>query len=175
RLARVLFAAELDPSQKFGTLEEQALDLAQAFHERGSLFLPVFVRPPDVNLTTQYASRGLRIEAMNLRPFRLSTLRRLLRLVHTERIEVIHWNFYSPFANGYVWALSVMAPGVRHFLTDHNSRAMPAGGEGTDPRWMLKWPFALRYAKILGVSDFVLAQLRRLRWRNLGRFYHFVN
>lgn len=175
RLARVLFAAELDPSQKFGTLEEQALELARAFRDRDSLFLPVFVRPPDPALAARYAGEGLRIEALDLRPFRLSTLRRLLRLVRAERIEIINWNFYSPLANGYLWALSVLAPGVRHFLTDHNSRATPDGGGGEGPRRLLKWPFAMRYARVLCVSDFVLEQVRRLRWRNLARYHHFVN
>ncbi len=170
-----MFAAELDPSQKFGTLEEQALELARAFRDRGSLFLPVFLRPPDAALAARYAGEGLKIEALDLRPFRLSTLRRLLRLVRTERIEIINWNFYHPLANGYLWALSVLAPGVRHFLTDHNSRASPDGDGRKNLRWVLKWPFSLRYAKVLCVSDFVLAEVRRMHWGNLARFHHFVN
>src|SRR5207253_784616 len=100
RLARVLFVAELDPSQQFGTMQEQALTLAKAFHDRGSLFLPVFVRPPSPEVEARYAAEGLRVEGMNLRPFRLDTLRRLVRLVRSERVEVIDWNFYSPLANG---------------------------------------------------------------------------
>jgi glycosyltransferase involved in cell wall biosynthesis len=175
RLSRVMFAAELDPSQQFGTMQEQALTLARAFRDRGSLFLPVFVRPADPNLAARYAAEGLRIEGMNLRPFRIATLLRLLRLVRSEKIEIINWNFYNPLANGYLWALSLLAPGVRHYLTDHNSRATPEGSTGADPRWLLKWPFGVRYSKVLCVSDYVLAQVRRLRWRNLTRFHHFVN
>jgi glycosyltransferase involved in cell wall biosynthesis len=175
RLSRVLFVAELDPSQQFGTMQEQAMTLAKAFRDRGSLFLPVFVRPPSPEVKARYAAEGLRIEGMNLRPFHLGTLRRLIRLVRSERIEVIDWNFYSPLVNGYLWALSILTPGVRHFLTDHNSRATPEGSAGRNPPWLLKWPFGLRYAKVLCVSDFVLSEMRRFRWRNLARFHHFVN
>src|SRR3954469_19544386 len=65
RLSRVLFVAELDPSQQFGTMQEQALTLAKVFRDRGSLFLPVFVRPPSPEVVARYAAEGLRVEGMN--------------------------------------------------------------------------------------------------------------
>ena len=37
-------------------------------------------------------------------------------------MDVIHWNFFPPLHNSYVWALSVLAPRLKHYLTDHNSR-----------------------------------------------------
>ena len=44
RLQRVLYAVQLDPSRKFGSMEEQIFLTASAFQERGGLFLPVFLR-----------------------------------------------------------------------------------------------------------------------------------
>jgi len=39
--------AHVDPSRKFGSMEEQAFLLASAFQERGGLFLPVFPAGPE--------------------------------------------------------------------------------------------------------------------------------
>jgi glycosyltransferase involved in cell wall biosynthesis len=177
RLKRVLFVLALDPIGKFGSLEEQTLTLARAFRERRGLFLPVFLYPLDPESATQYASEGLLVEALDLRQFRFATLRRLLHLVRQNRIEVVHWNFYEPLANGYLWALSVLMPRIEHYFTDHISR--PAWDPGRDGRgdltWILKWPLACRYRKILCVSDYVLAQLQVMHWPNLQRISHFVN
>lgn len=177
RLKRVLFVLALDPSGKFGSLEEQTLTLARAFRERRGLFLPVFLRPLDPESAAQYASEGLPVEALDLSRFRLATLRRLLHLVRQNRIEVVHWNFYHPLVNGYLWTLSALTPRIEHYFTDHISR--PARGPGRDgrgdPTWILKWPLACRYRKILCVSDYVLAQLQVMHWPNLQRIPHFVN
>src|SRR5947207_1633538 len=45
-LARVLYAVLLDPSRKFGSLEEQVFILAREFRDRGGFFLPLFSAPP---------------------------------------------------------------------------------------------------------------------------------
>jgi glycosyltransferase involved in cell wall biosynthesis len=177
RLKRVLFVLGLDPSGKFGSIEEQTLTLARAFRERRSLFLPVFLRPLDPESATQYASEGLPVEALDLRQFRFATLRRLLHLVRQNRIEVVHWNFYHPLANGYLWILSVLKPRIEHYFTDHISR--PARGPDRDERgnltWILKWPLTCRYRKILCVSDYVLDQLQVMHCPNLQRTPCFVN
>ena len=58
----------------------------------------------------------------------LATLARLLRLVARHDIEVVDWNFFPPLTNGYVWALSVLAPRLKHYFTDHNSARGGAAG-----------------------------------------------
>ena len=103
-------------------MEEQAFLLASAFRERGGLFLPVFAAPPEPVGLGRYKGAGLDFAALDLGRFRPRTLLRLLALVVRRRIEVVDWNFFAPLTNGYVWALSVLAPWVEHYFTDHNSR-----------------------------------------------------
>jgi glycosyltransferase involved in cell wall biosynthesis len=176
RLRRVLFALRLDPAGKFGSLEEQTLTLARAFKERGSLFLPVFLRALDPETAGQYAQEGLEAEALDLTSFRLDTLGRLLRLIRRHQIEVVHWNFYHPLFNGYLWALSVTMPGIEHYFTDHISR----GGAGPSPsgrqlKSRLKRALASRYRRIFCISDFVLDQVRRSSSPRAMRLHYFVN
>ena len=122
RMRRVLYAAHVDPSRKFGSMEEQAFLLAAAFRERGGLFLPVFPAAPEGVGRAHYENAGLEFAALDLSQFRLKTLSRLLRLTAHYGIEVVHWNFFPALTNGYVWAMSVLAPSVQHFFTEHNSR-----------------------------------------------------
>jgi glycosyltransferase involved in cell wall biosynthesis len=177
QLKCVLSAWHLDPAGKFGSLEEQSLTLARSFQERGSLFLPVFLRPLDSESAAQYSRAGLEVEALDLEQFRLGTLRHLVRLIQQHRIEIVHWNFYHPVFNPYLWALTVLKPGVEHYFTDHISR--PAASAGPVSRGRLKASLArimaCRYRKILCVSDFVLAQARRSAGSRVGRLHLFIN
>ncbi len=177
RLERVLFVLNLDPAGKFGSIEEQTLTLARSFRERGSLFLPVFLRPLDAETANQYAQEGLAVEALDLVHFRPDTLRRLVGLIGRHRIEVVHWNFYQPVFNGYLWALTALKPGVKHYFTDHISR--PATGSGPDSRGglklRLKRVLTSRYRKILCVSDYVLDQVRGVAGPRAERIHHFIN
>jgi len=177
RLERVLFVLNLDPAGKFGSIEEQTLTLARSFRERGSLFLPVFLRPLDAETANQYAQEGLAVEALDLVHFRPDTLCRLLGLTRRHRIEVVHWNFYEPVFNGYLWALTALRPGVKHYFTDHISR--PATGSGPDSRGGLKLRLkrllTSRYRKILCVSDYVLDQVRGVAGPRAERIHHFIN
>ncbi len=174
RLRRVLYAADLDPSRKFGSLEEQAFLLASAFRERGGLFLPVLGAPPESVGLARYREAGLDWAALNLTRFRPATLLRLYRLVSRYRIEVVDWNLLPPLTNAYLWALSVLAPGVKHYFTDHNSRdAIPTGGGKLRP---LKRLLLRRYARAVGVSGFVADCLRGQGvWPEPDRRLHFVN
>jgi len=173
----VLLVLRLDPAGKFGSIEEQVLTLARSFRERGSLFLPVFLRPLDPESANQYAREGLGAEALDLALFRPGTLLRLLALIRRHRIEVVHWNFYHPLFNGYLWALTVLRPGVEHYFTDHISR--PATGSGPDGRGglklRLKRVLTSRYGKILCVSDYVLDQVRGVAGPRAERIHHFIN
>src|SRR5215831_11952887 len=46
RLSRVLYVIGLNPSLKYGSLEEQIFSLALAFQKEGGLFIPLFQSPP---------------------------------------------------------------------------------------------------------------------------------
>jgi glycosyltransferase involved in cell wall biosynthesis len=176
-LKRVLYVLGLDPAGKFGSLEEQALTLARAFRDRGSLFLPVFQRSLDPESATQYAREGLSVEALDVSHFRFSTLRRLLQLVRRNRIEVVHWNFHDPLINVYPWCLLILNPRVRHYFTDHSSRlvATPGKDDWVNLKTILQVCLVLPYSKILCVSDYVLADLKKRRRPHLERTYYFVN
>jgi glycosyltransferase involved in cell wall biosynthesis len=177
RLRRVLFLLRLDPAGKFGSIEEQALTLARSFRVHGSLFLPVYLRPLDSGGALDYSREGLAAEALDLSRFRLSTLRHLLSVIKQHRIQVVNWNFYHPFLNAYLWALSGLRPGLEHYFTDHISRPGLATAGDTRGRWksMLKTMMSGRYRKVLCVSDFVLSDARAVSGARAQRVYHFVN
>jgi len=177
RLKRVLYVLDLNSAGKFPSLAEQALVLAREFRERGSLFLPVYLPPLEPDFVSRHAEQGVSVEELDLRRFRWATLSRLLELVRENRIEVVHWNFYNPLVNGYLWALTLLAARVEHFYTDHISR--PAGnpdqGRAANLKWILKWPLSLRYRKTLCISDYVQGELRKQHWPNLQIVYNFIN
>jgi glycosyltransferase involved in cell wall biosynthesis len=176
RLPRVLFAAEIDPSQKYGSFEEQTLSLGRAFRENSGVFIPLFSRGLGHEAGEDYRAHGLQAECLDLGRFRLATLMELARLVRRERIEVIHWNFYEPIRNGYVWGLSLLTPTVRHFFTDHTSRPSAPAGSPSRVKGALKRLTFRRYETVFCVSDFVAESLRSgLRWRNVARWTHLVN
>jgi glycosyltransferase involved in cell wall biosynthesis len=177
RLKRVLFVLNLHAAGKFGSMEEQTLSLARSFRERDSLFLPVFVRPLDADSTAQYTRDGLEVEALDLTRFRLGTFRRLLELIGRHRIEVVHWNFYHPIFNGYLWALSALRPGIDHYFTDHISRS-GRGQEARDSgrlKSFVKRALSSRYRRIFCISDFVVAQMQALAGPRAERVHYFVN
>jgi glycosyltransferase involved in cell wall biosynthesis len=177
RLKRVLFVLDLNPAGKFPTIAEYALLLAREFRERGSLFLPVYRPPLDAGFAARHAEDGVSVEELDLGTFRWATLRRLLQLVRAHRIEIIHWNFYHPLINGYLWALTILAPRVAHFYTDHISRPADerARAAAANLKWILKWPLTLRYQKTLCISEYVKSELQRQHWPRLQLVYNFVN
>ncbi len=172
---RVLLAVNLNPSQKFGSLEEQIFLLSKAMAEEGGLLIPVFAHEMDDIHRARYKESDLSVRTIDLNGFRISALRRLLKLIDDFQIQVVHWNLYSP-TNLYVPLLRLLRPSTRHILTDHNSR--PKGFERTGASWkkMIKRPFATAYAGIYAVSDYVMNDLKsQAVWGEPLRFYHFVN
>jgi glycosyltransferase involved in cell wall biosynthesis len=159
RLRRVLYACELEP-RKFGSLEEQVAILASAFQARGGLLLPVFTSPPETVARAHYEAAGVEVAALDLRRFRLGTLSRLLDVIAERRIEIVHWNFFAPLTNSYVWALSALKPGVRHYFTDHNSRDAGGAPARAGRAAMLKRLLLKRYGRVIGVSRFVVERIR---------------
>jgi glycosyltransferase involved in cell wall biosynthesis len=173
-LLRVLYVAQLDPSRKFGSLEEQIYLTARAFQERGGLFLPVFPRPMEPHGLALYRAAGLEYAVIDVSRFRPGSLRALVRLARARRAEVVHWNFYPALGNAYVWALSLLLPWLRHYLTDHNSR--PAGGARPPRARWLKRLLLRRYARVVGVSRFVADALGGQGvWPPVDCRLHFIN
>jgi glycosyltransferase involved in cell wall biosynthesis len=175
-LHRVLYAIALDPDQKFGSLEEQICLLADAFRDLGSLFLPLFLCPPGPGKTRQFEERGVRAECLDLARFRFRALERLQKLIGRERIEVVHWNFTQPVSNPYLWSLTVLAPRVKHYYTDHISRPAPVPPARRGLTRMLKTCLLSRYHKIACVSRFVRDCLEgEGAWGNTVCCLHFIN
>ena len=168
---------ELNPAGKFPSLAEQALVLAREFRDRGSLFLPAYLGPLDAEFKDRHAKEGLSVLELDLRRMRWAVLRQLLAIVQANRVEVVHWNFYGPFANGYVWALSLLAPRLEHFYTDHISRppGAPVTGKASRLRWALKRPLIRRYARVFCISEYVKRELKMRYWRNLCVLHNFIN
>jgi glycosyltransferase involved in cell wall biosynthesis len=177
RLKRVLYALDLNPGGKFPSLAEQCLQLAREFRERGSLFLPVYFPPLSPEFIDRHAAAGVAVLELDLRNFRWSTLRQLLQLIRENQIEVVNWNFYHPLANRYLWALTVLAPRVEHFYTDHISRSAsaPTTGRTAKLKSLLKQLLCRRYQKTVCISKHVRSQLEEQNWPNLCTAYNFVN
>src|SRR5262245_16587649 len=79
-LLRTLYAIVLDPSRKFGSMEEQIFLLAQAFQARGGVFLPLFSAPEHPGTIQMYQDRGLEVAFLDLNRFQASSLEQLVTL-----------------------------------------------------------------------------------------------
>lgn len=174
-LPRVGYALALDPGQKFGSMEEQIVLLAERFQAEGSHFAPVFIGNPNAD-ASQFHARGIDAQCLDLLRFSWPTLLALREFVRSRRIDVMHWNFISPLANPYVWGLSLVAPKVRAWFTDHNSRTFPLR---PPPRGMTRFAKRLllrRYGRVVCVSQYVAECLADQGvWSNLVSELHFVN
>jgi glycosyltransferase involved in cell wall biosynthesis len=174
-LRRVLYVMGLDPGVKFGSMEEQVLQVARAVRERGGQFVPVFDGPLAGRTLQEYAAAGIHAESLSLRRFEPGTLRRLVGLIRSYRVELVHWSFYHPMSP-YVWGVSVLQPHVRHLLTDHNSRYSGEPSEPGGARRLLKSFLFPRYESIVCVSDFVQQVLNREGVsRPTQSLRHFIN
>jgi L-malate glycosyltransferase len=175
RARRVLYLTDLHPADKFGSLEEQILVLAKSLPERGGALIPVFGAPVGQETANQYGEIGLLPTSLDLHSFSLPVLRRLLQLVRENEIEVIHWNFYHPI-NPYVWALSAFSPGIRHYITDHNSRIPSEELSQGKLSKLFKKMLLRRYKRVLCISDFVESCLKQQEvWPELSRCTYFIN
>jgi glycosyltransferase involved in cell wall biosynthesis len=177
RLQRVLYAINMDPTRKFGSLEEQMVVLAREFRARGSLFLPLFTCPEPAGPPTQWDALGVPVECLDLQRFRWSSLWRLVRLVRRHRIEVLHWNFSEPLSNRYLWLLTLLAPTVKHYYTDHVSRAQPLPPPARLLKRSIKRLLMKRYRRVICVSEFIqdCNAAGRGKWSNLCCRLHFIN
>lgn len=175
-LPRVLYVADLDPGQKCGTFEDQARELAGEFAKRGGLFLPLYRSPLGHRALADYQRRGIQAEDLDLTSFQISRLFQLAGLVRRYRIEIVHWNFYEPLRNPYLWGLSLLAPFVAHYYTDHISRVVRGSSRPHAFRHRIKRLLYRRYRRIFCVSDFVATQLQEGdQWPNVVRWNHLVD
>jgi glycosyltransferase involved in cell wall biosynthesis len=172
-------AINLDPSQKFGTLEEQVLTLAHAFRQRGGQLLPVYRRDLDAEGAEKYRARDLRAVPIDLNVFTPARLLQLIRLIRREAVEVVQWNLYAPLTNPYLWAVTLLAPTVKHVYADHISRPSPPNdlAPGHSARkHLIKRLLGRRYAAVACVSEFVREQIRTDgTWPDAWLGTHFVN
>lgn len=172
---RVLYVVNLDPSKKYGSLEEQIFLTGEAIAKEGGVFVPVFAAALPEKEEQRYRVAGLAATSLPLGRFNMLTLRKLLQLIDLHRIDVVHWNLYHPI-NGYAAALRLTRPRLRHYLTDHNSRPTAFRRTRHALSSACKKLMLGSYSKVLAVSDYVLEELERQAiWRNLGRYHHFVN
>jgi glycosyltransferase involved in cell wall biosynthesis len=173
--ARVLYLTDLEPTGKFGSMEEQIFTLTQAFRDRGGLFLPVFGGELSEAVVERYRAEGLPVAGLNLHSFSTRKLSKLLALVRDNRITAVHWNFYSPI-NPFVWLLSILRPGLSHYLTDHTSRQLPLSAPPSGIKKLIKKVLFHRYKQVWCISDFVVQCLEHTgTWSNLNRCTYFVN
>lgn len=175
RALRVLYLTDLHPTNKFGSLEEQILVLSKSLYGADGALIPVFGAPIDSETSRQYRQIGFTPESLDLHKFSPASLWRLLGLVRRYRIDVVHWNFYSPI-NPYMLAMSVLVPGVRHFITDHNSRIPNETISASPLKKRLKKFLLSRYSRVLCISDFVQRELQEQEvWPRLSRCTYFIN
>lgn len=174
-LQRVAYLTDLIPSSKFGSLEEQIFTIARAFHKQGGLLLPVFGGPVAPEVKKRYVDAGLSVEGLNLHGWSRETLSILLRLIRENKITAVHWNFYSPI-NRYVWLLSLLAPKLCHYITDHTSRVLPLEQPSGGVKRFTKRILFKRYRKVWCISDFVVECLQHNgAWSNIERCTYFIN
>jgi glycosyltransferase involved in cell wall biosynthesis len=175
-LPRVLYVLNVNPADKFGSMEEQIVFLNRAFRAEESDFVPLFTFPPQPGSTDALQAHGVNAYCLDLMRFRLATFGKLWRLLGQERIDIVHWNMTSPLKNPYLWGLTFLRPRVRHFYTDHNSRdeqpyAGPLGWRKAVKRFLLK-----RYRQVWCVSQYVQDCLAEQdTWSNLRCCRHFIN
>jgi glycosyltransferase involved in cell wall biosynthesis len=172
---KVLYVVNLNPSQKFGSMEEQIFLLSSTFAREGGLLLPVFIEPIGEKQGLRYQEAGLKTASLDLREFSLSKFVQLTRLIDFHRMTVVHWNMYPP-ANSYVTLLRLFRPALKHFLTDHNSRPIQRARPIRGLKRLCKKAFISAYSKVFAISEFVLSDLKEQSvWNNLMRYHHFVN
>jgi glycosyltransferase involved in cell wall biosynthesis len=172
----VLYAINMDPTRKLGSLEEEMIYLARAFKRHGSLFCPLFICREEAGEVTPHHALGIESECLDLRTFSWSQLLRLSQLISRHKISLVHWNFTEMLSNGYLWGLTFLQPNVTHFYTDHNSRASRRSQPSGWLKKVLKRLLCYRYDKVFCVSQFVMDDLQRQQTcSNLIVCRHFVN
>jgi L-malate glycosyltransferase len=172
--ARILYVVELDPSRKFGSLEQCIVTLAARSRARGGLLVPVFCGPVPSSLSRRLdIVNAPFVASFDLETWSWSAARRLLALVDEYAVDVVDFSFYGPL-NHYVTLLRVMRSRLRLVYTDHHSRLPKAK---LSSWWRRTWRkiALLQYSRILAISDFTYATLGKEGWPRLARCQLFVD
>jgi glycosyltransferase involved in cell wall biosynthesis len=175
-LPRVLYVANLNPADKFGSMEEQIVFLSRAFEGEGSRLVALFTYEDQPGATDVLRAKGVEAHCLDLLHFRMRTFLDFWQLTRAHAIDIVHWNLTNPVVNPYLWGLNLLRPGLRHFYTDHNSRtaASPLGPSGW--KRVCKQLLLKRYEQVWCVSEFVRNSLASQGiWSNLHSCLHFVN
>ncbi len=178
QLCNVLYVVALDPTRKFGSLEEQILVLAAEFRAHSACLQPLFLPGRDQGeVSRELQESGVDVEMLDLSRFRMSSLRRLLAIVKAHEIELVHWNFYHPTRNPHLWALKILVPKLRHYFTDHISRQAEDLVESRGIKRAMKRRLLKVYDRIFCISDYVHECVVRSLGPlpNLSRSTYFIN
>jgi len=172
--ARILYVTELDPSRKFGSLEQSIVSLAVRSRNRGGVLVPVFCGPVPPSLSHRLAIADAPfVASLDLERWSWSAAKRLLALVDEYAVDIVDFSFYGPL-NHYVTLLSVMRRRLRLVYTDHRSR-LPKAERSSGWRRLWKKIALLQYNKIFAISDFTRAELGKEGWPRLARCQLFVD
>ena len=175
-LPRVLYTVAMDPSQKFGSIEEQMVFLTRIFQGNDSLFLPLFICPKPPLQPTPLEQAGVSIACLDMGEFRWKVLLQLLALIRRHKIELVHWNFSEPLRNSYLWWLTLLRPRIKHYYSDHISRHLPLTGPVRGWKKIYKRLLLKRYTKVLCFSQFIFDCAKTENtWSNLVRCRYFIN
>src|SRR6516165_1887335 len=166
--ARVLFITQLDPSHKFGSLEECILALATRSKARGGLLVAVFSGPVIGTLRAQLTASDVPFEEfLDLRSWKWGLAKRLLHLIDSHSMDLVDFSFYAPL-NPYVTFLRIMRPRVRLVYTEHRS-ALPEAPRSGSMRRLLKRLAFRQYQALFGISDSSCEALQRSSGREVTR------
>ena len=172
--ARVLFVTQLDPSRKFGSLEECIEALATHSKARGGLLVPVFCGLVSADLAERLSGCDAPFEVqLDFQTWSWHLAKRLLRLVDYYSINVVDFSFYPPLSP-YVTLLRVLRPKVRLVYTDHRSR-LPELPRSKGMRHCLRRVAYHQYNRIFAISDFTRHALRYSAGLRVFRCQLFVN
>ncbi len=157
RLPRALAMTAGQPGPQLSSGEVWRSTVAQGFRREGSVFVTVYNAPPEPPGDTGVQQP----DTANIPylPFNLPALQRVVRLIRDERIEIVNWHFLPALTNPYVWALTLLCPRVRHWMTEHISPASAVPAPTTALERLVKRALLSRYEKILCVSGFVAGYL----------------
>jgi glycosyltransferase involved in cell wall biosynthesis len=171
---RVLSITMSQPSARPNTGVEWQERLNEAFTRAGGLFLTLHNSPEDAiaRIDSEARKNALCLPFM---PFSIKRLAAMVRIIRQQRIDIIVWHFMHPLKNPYVWALSVICPRVRHWLTDHVSQSMPLPPPPPAAIRFVKGLLLRRYGRVICVSDFVAGYLAKRGYRNIVTNYLYVD
>jgi glycosyltransferase involved in cell wall biosynthesis len=160
---RTLFLANLNPN-KFGSIEEHALFLAEEATHRGNECFLGFIAEPGPELRHRFEAAGARIlhvfggDAHCHSRLKFKEMLSLYRAVRQNNIDLIILNFFS-LTDPLI--LGVYFTGVKIVYTEHSSGLpLRRGPLKHAISKIIHWFISRRVSKYIGVSNFVIKRIR---------------